>query len=138
MKKPVLISIKGTQKIENETNTTELMTEGFLVNRKNSYYLIYDESGATGFEGSKTTVKIEGDKKVTIIRNGKRRSQLIVEGNKRNIGYYDTGYGELMLGVSAQKITTTINNNGGDLKLKYVLDINSALVSENELFINVK
>jgi uncharacterized beta-barrel protein YwiB (DUF1934 family) len=137
MKKNVLITIKGTQKIDNQIETTELTTQGFLMNKDNKYYIIYDESKATGFDGSKTTLKLEGDNKITITRKGKTQSELIVEGEKRNVGYYDTGYGEMLLGVSADKIKNSININGGDLYFKYILDINSAMVSENEVAVKV-
>jgi uncharacterized beta-barrel protein YwiB (DUF1934 family) len=138
LKKDVLISIKGTQTIDDHSETTELTTQGVLIDKEGKYFIIYDESEATGFNGSKTTLKLEGDNKVTIIRNGKTNSELIVESEKRNIGHYDTGYGEMMLGVSADKIESNINKNGGDLYFKYVLDINSAMVSENEVSIKVR
>ena len=43
-----------------------------------------------------------------------------------------------MIVISADDIKSYINDNGGDLYLKYTIDINSGLLSENEMFINIK
>ena len=43
-----------------------------------------------------------------------------------------------MIGISGDEIKSGVNDNGGDLYLKYTIDINSGLLSENEMFINIK
>ena len=51
MKKDVMISIKGIQKSEGDRDEVELMTFGNFYKRNNNYYITYDESEATGFQG---------------------------------------------------------------------------------------
>lgn len=138
MKKDVLITIKGVQKIENEKDTTELFTQGNFYKKNNSYYITYDESKATGFEGSTTTLKVEGTQKITLIRSGSIRSHLIVQNGERSIGHYGTSEGNLAIGVFTKKINSSLSDSGGDLYFSYNLDINSSLLSENEVYINVK
>ena len=138
LKKDVLIKIKGVASVDGEKEVIELTTIGNFYKKSNNYYLIYDESEATGYEGMTTTLKVEGNDCVTMERAGKTRSQLIIEKGKRHLCHYDTGNGELMIGVSAKKINSMLNDDGGELYFNYSLDINSSLASENEVFIDVK
>lgn len=138
MKKDVFITIKGVQRINEEKDTTELFTNGSFYKKNNHYYITYDESGATGFENSKTTLKVEGNNKVTLIRSGVSRSHLVIQKGSRNVGIYGTVAGELAIGVNAKVIDSKLDENGGDLFFSYSLDVNSSLLSENEIKISVK
>lgn len=138
MKKDVFITIKGVQIIEDEPDVTELFTQGCFYKKNNNYYITYDESEATGFEGCKTTLKVEADRKVTLLRSGKMRSHLIIERGARNVGHYGTEAGDLMVGVYTKSLSSSLTDDGGDVKFMYELDINNSLVSENEVFIHVK
>ncbi|MEG0571024.1 MAG: DUF1934 domain-containing protein [Oscillospiraceae bacterium] len=137
MKKEVLIKIKGIQVIDGEKSTTELFTLGNMYKKNDSYFLSYKESETTGFEGCNTILKIEGNEKVTLIRNGAMRSHLVAQQGMRNIGYYDTIAGQVQIGTYTKSITNTLNDEGGDVYFSYDLDINSSEVSENEVYINV-
>lgn len=99
-------------------------------------YKEYDEDNPS----SKITsiLKIEGNQKVTLIRNGGQNSRLILEKGQRHLCHYDTGYGSMMVGVFANRIHTDLTDNGGKLEVSYSLDINSGLTSINEIFINIK
>ncbi len=138
MKKDVFITIKGIQKVDHEKDTTELFTQGNFYKKNNSYYITYDESEATGFQGSTTTLKVEGNDKVTLIRSGNIRSHLIAQNGERNVGHYGTSEGNLSVGVYTKQINSELDENGGDLFFSYSLDINSNLISENEVYINIK
>lgn len=138
MKKNVIINIKGTQSFDDNDDIIELMTVGSFSKRGGSYYISYDETEATGFDGSKTTLKVDGDNCVTMSRTGNNRSQLIIEKGTRHQCSYDTAFGNVMMGVFANKIESNLSDSGGDLKVKYTLDFNASMASENELLINVK
>lgn len=138
MKKDVYISIRGIQAVDGDRDVTELFTQGRFYRRNNSYYITYDDSEATGYEGCKTTLKVEGSRKVTLTRSGASRSQLIVEQGERNIGHYGTIAGEMIIGVSTKLVRSSLTDSGGDLRFSYSLDVNSSLISENEVYINVK
>lgn len=43
-----------------------------------------------------------------------------------------------MIGVCTDEIRNELAETGGEIYLKYMLDINSSYMSENEMFINVK
>ncbi len=137
MKKGVFINITGVQIVDDQRDTTELYTEGSFYKKNNHYYIVYDESEATGFNDSRTTLKVEGDNKVTLMRRGKFNSHLIIEKNNRNVGHYDMEGGALAIGISTKSIQSNLSDKGGDLFFSYSMDINSSLVSENEVHIKI-
>ena len=118
-----LITIKGTMEQRGDTDTVELMTRGSLVHKDGAYYIVYKETEATGYEGCTTTVKVADDaRKVSMLRYGKQSSQLIIEKGTRHLCHYETGYGAISLGVSADVIEHALDENGGKLKFSYTLD----------------
>lgn len=138
MKKDVLISIKGIYKNDEDQDVVEMFTTGTYYKKNGDYYISYKESGATGFEGSRTTLRVEQEDRVTMQRSGPARSQLIIERGVRHQCHYDTGMGDMMIGVLGGSIRSTLGDCGGNLHFNYSLDINSLLTSENELYIHVK
>ena len=138
MKKDVLINIKSIHNSEGDHDVIELFTTGQYYRRGVCYYICYDESESTGFEGSTTTLKVELEKMVTLNRTGSANSQLIVERGVRHQCHYDVGYGDLLVGVQGSRIKSTLTDNGGELEIKYSIDINSMYTSENEMYIHIK
>ena len=134
-----MITIKGIQFADNDQESVELTTVGRLYRRGEAYYICYNESEATGFDGAKTTLKVEGDRRVTMRRTGENmRSQLIIEKGQRHQCVYDTGFGTMMLGISGDDIVSCLNDAGGHLQVRYTLDVNASMASENELQVDVE
>lgn len=138
MKKDVLISIKGIYDSEDDRDEVELFTTGTYYKKAGSYYICYDETEATGFEGSRTVLRVENEDKVTMNRSGKAKAQLIVERGVRHQCHYGLDMGDMMIGVLGSSIKSSLGDKGGSLEIKYSLDINSMLASENEMYISVK
>ena len=123
MEEKYLITIKGTMEQRGDTDTVELMTRGSLVHKDGAYYIVYKETEATGYEGCTTTVKVADDaRKVSMLRFGKQTSQLVIEKGTRHLCHYETGYGAISLGVSADVIEHALDENGGKLQFSYTLD----------------
>ena len=139
MKKDVLISIKGTVISEDAApDVIELVTAGRYYHKEGNYYISYKESETTGFKGVTTTLKVEGGNCVTLTRNGASGSRLVLEKGRRHLCHYDTGVGQLMVGVSGCRIDSRLNDGGGELTFHYTLDINSSQVSQNEVYISIR
>ena len=140
MQKDVLINIIGTQNNGTEEDRVELMTHGRLYEKHGKYYLCYEDSEATGFAGCRTVVKIEGNDRVTMTRKSeKARSELVIELGRRHLCHYDTGFGDLFIGISGNQIDTkSLNMNGGTVKFSYTLDVNTGFESKNSVTIEVK
>ena len=135
MKKEVLINLTSIQTVDKESTKTELITSGILEENGDEYTIQYNESEATGFDGSTTIVKVKGDKLVSIIRKGKVASELTIEKGTKHHCHYGTPFGDFVVGIFAHSIINEIKDFKGQLYLKYTIDINSSYVSDNEILI---
>ena len=120
----------------------ELMTRGSFVLKGGSYYVTYRETETTGYEGCTTTLKIAADgSRVAMLRFGKgggAGTQLLIEKGRRNLCHYETGFGSMTLGVTADEIDCQLTEKGGTARFAYLLDADSAeLVSRNRLEVTV-
>ncbi|MCL2037296.1 MAG: DUF1934 domain-containing protein [Oscillospiraceae bacterium] len=143
MNRDVSINIKSVQiaphSHEEERDTTELFTCGRLIskgNRIGDYTLSYSESEVTGFAGNKISLAVTEDNMVVMRRSGDCPSNLIIEKGKKHHCHYGTPYGDFMVGIYADDVQCNLNENGGGLYMKYTVDINSALMSKNEMYID--
>ncbi len=138
MKDNYLITIDGIQRNDVDEDKLSLTTLGSFYRRDDSFYIIYKETQATGFDGDVTMLKVEANRKVTMQRKGKTNSELTIERGQKHLCHYDTGHGNFVIGVLAKSIDNRLSDIGGHLSLSYSLDINSNAVSENELNITVR
>lgn len=115
------------------------MTRGSFTLREGSYYITYRETETTGYEGNVTTLKIAADaSRVAMLRFGPQASQLVIEKGRRNLCHYETGYGSVTLGVTADGIECGLTPKGGTARFSYLLDGDvSTLISKNSLEVTV-
>lgn len=137
MKKKVLISLTSIQHQDDDTSKTELLTKASFV-RENGFDIIsYEDTSATGFEGSVTTIKVDSGKNASIVREGTANSVLSLEIGRKHFCQYGTPYGCLQIGVYTHSIKNTIAEDGR-LYLKYTLDLNSSFLSDNEIIMTMQ
>ena len=92
------------QTADGATDSSELFTKGEFREHGGSYFIDYDESEATGYEGS----------------------------------HYGTEYGDCMIGISTNELRNGITGDGGEIYVRYTIDVNSGLMLTNEITIHVK
>jgi len=134
-----LVSIIGTQIVDGEADNIEVLTTCDYVSENGDIYIKYkeyDSDSPDQFVSS--VVKIEGENKVTIVHSGDRPSQLMLEKGRRHHCHYKTIMGDLLIGVFTDSIKSSLTDKGGNLWVKYTLDFNSGLVSQNEFKLNIK
>lgn len=136
--KNALITIKSTMREGGGVNETEVITSGIFRKINSGYELKYDETDATGFEGCKTTLKILNGSRIEFVRSGAYESELFIERGKKNFCLYGTPFGEMTLGCQAKNVESRLTDIGGKVSASYVLDINSALIGDYDLEIEVK
>ncbi|HPY83647.1 DUF1934 domain-containing protein [Ruminococcus sp. XPD3002] len=137
MKNNVLISLTSVQYQDDEKSETELLTRAKLYNVNGRDIISYEDTSATGFEGSVTTITVEGSKSASIIREGTANSVLSLELGRKHYCQYGTPYGSMQIGVYTHAIDNTIAKDGR-LYLKYTLDLNSSYLSDNEIIMKVE
>lgn len=137
MKKNVLISLTSIQYQNGDESRTELLTRADMYTENGCLVVSYEDTSATGFEGSVTTIKVNGCKDASIIRKGTANSVLSLEKGRKHFCQYGTPYGNLQIGVYTHSIENTLADNGR-LYFKYTLDLNSSYLSDNEIILTVQ
>lgn len=131
-----LITISTLQYDEfGEEDIIELVTRGRYAEKAGKQYISYEESGLTGFEGSTTTIKIDGNHAI-LKRKGRHNSKMEFELGVKRPCKYPTPYGEIQIQSKLIELENNLTENGGDAKLIYLLDIEN-MTMRNELTLNV-
>ena len=116
-----------------------LSQQDFYEATEKGYRISYEESEATGFEGSVTTLETEGCRKVTMNRTGTVEANLVVDIGEKQHCVYGTPYGDFMIGITAKTIRSDLDENGGMLFfLLCFVDVNSSYIGDFEIAIEVK
>lgn len=138
MDKNVIISVKGTQSTNNQVNIImELVTEGKYYKKDEAYFITYDESEVTGMNGTTTTLMVTDDV-VTLVRAGSVNSQFVFQQGQKHISYYDTEYGAFTVGVTANEVDVRIDDNGGEIRIDYQLEIDNNETGENDFCMSIR
>lgn len=138
MENNVIINMKSIQSVFNEKTETELVTKGNFFMERDTFRISYEDSEATGFEGSVTEISVIGDKYASIIRKGTTNSDLVIEQGKKHHCRYETPFGSMNVGIYTNEIKNRLSEEGGSLYMKYTIDIDSSYMSDNEIILDVK
>lgn len=136
--KDALIKIRSIQINEEDKDETEIITEGRYELKGSVCELRYDETEATGYEGSVTSVKAEHGKWLRMIRAGAANAELFVEVGRKNYCHYATPYGDMVMGVLAKSVNADVNEDGGRINAEYIIDVNSILLGNFSIDIDIK
>ncbi len=133
------MTLKSIQREEKDTSESTLDTEiQYYTNEDGERVIAYEESETTGMEGSNMQLRIAKDGMISIVRTGTYQTHLVVQKGKKHFCHYETPFGEFAVGVSAKWVRNELSDQGGKLALRYTVDANSTLLSDNEIQINIK
>ncbi len=136
MEKEVLVSISGLQFTEDNKEALEMITVGDYYKRNGKHYLLFDEA-MEGFEGiTKNMIKFN-DHMVDITKKGVTNVHMVFEEKQKNMTYYDTPFGNLLIGLSTNRVDVR-EEDAIDIKIDYSLDINYEFVSDCKISICLK
>ena len=137
MSRDVTIVLRSSQRYpQQEPEEMELTVHGKLYFRGGSVFISYEESAMTGMENTRTTLKVEPGR-VEIIRTGKNHSRLCFQEGLRHESLYRTPYGLLQLATVTHHLVTHMGQEGGTLSIRYQVELEGQLASENHLQIEV-
>ncbi len=137
MKHNVLISLTSIQWQDGEKTETELVTNAKYSTVSGCQVISYEDTSATGFEGSVTTIRTDKNKNASITRSGTANSVLSLEMGRKHFCQYGTPYGNMQIGVYTHTIRNELEKNGR-LYFKYTLDLNASYLSDNEIILEIK
>lgn len=137
MKKDAIIKIVSIRTTENGDDNFEMTVVGSVIHDGEKSVIEYvEENEETGRE--ETTITIIDSTTVNIMRVGQFSSEMSIEKNKRHLTFYRTPYGELTMGVYGNYVNWFRNGKNSVLKMKYSLDFNNDMVSENSMNIYIE
>lgn len=135
MKKKAIISVSSRQ--QGDSEEIKVMTPGIFYQKDNIYYVEYAETEISGMEGTITTMKIKPDR-FSLIRQGSTNTEMDFDKKEKSLSMYSTPYGTFELKIETKKLDVIINENGGDIYIKYMLNVAGHDTLDTTLKINIK
>ena len=133
MTKDVLVSISGkhidimddpARGYEVGEDGIEVVTPANYYCRNGKHYILYDEV-LEGMAGTiKNKIKITGTDCLEIMKSGVTSSHMVFEKNKKNLTYYKTPYGQMLVGVNTKNMEISVDEDQIGVKVAYELDVN--------------
>ena len=136
--KKVMISIKGLPVFSaDDEDAFELMTDGEYLQKDGISTFSYIESMLTGQDGLLTTFDVEHDR-VVLKRGDGLSGDMIFSENQKHHFLYDTPFGSVMLGIDTHSITKNMSDDGGNLEIRYDIEVDNVAVSQNLFKIDIR
>ena len=133
-----IINVLGTQTVDGERDSIEVITTGDMRREDGKIIITYPEfSEEDPNIRTDTTVVFDGSV-LSIERRGEMSSRLMLEKGRRHRCLYETPMGQMMIGIFTDSITAQMSDAGGEICASYQLDFNNSAVSYNEFRITVK
>jgi uncharacterized beta-barrel protein YwiB (DUF1934 family) len=134
-----MITIEGQQwGADEEPQAIRLTTEGQLYKKNDSWHVAYDESEATGLDGTRTTIRVDSDGTVTLLRSGSHEMEMIFVQGSRHITNMVTPYGNLAIGIYTTRAQSTLGADGGSIHLGYSIDFNQQETATQKLDLEIR
>ena len=136
--KKVMISIKGLPVFSaDDEDAFELMTDGEYLQKDGISTFSYIESMLTGQDGLLTTFDVEHDR-VVLKRGDGLSGDMIFSENQKHHFLYDTPFGSVMLGIDTHSIIKNMSDDGGNLEIRYDIEVDNVAVSQNLFKIDIR
>lgn len=140
MTKDVLLSISGLQfaaQDEEDATPVEVITAGDYYKKNGKHYILYDEV-TEGYEGNtRNIIKLTEDS-LDITKKGVSNVHMVFEKNKKNVSYYNTPFGSLLIGIDAKSVDIAETDDSIDVKVKYNLEVNYEHLADCSIVMNIK
>lgn len=136
MAKDVLVSVKGTQVIDGERDSIEVITSGTWYEKNGKQYVLYEETYEEMNETTKNVVKISPEL-VEVTKKGAISSRMVYEGGKKHMSNYMTPMGLIVLGITTKDIFVEASEDALRLEIQYAMEMNGQFASESMLEMSV-
>ena len=137
MDKSVTVVLKSRQSNGDETQDMEVMTDGEFYVRGEKKYLIFEEILEESMPPVKTMLKLLPEKAV-LTRKGPVEYQMEFECGKKNITYYNTPMGNLVLEIDTEEIDVVQEEHSLQVNIHYLLEMDGEPLSCSSIEICVK
>ena len=137
MTKEVLVKISGLQFAgEAENEPVEVITTGDYYKRNGKHYILYDEIMEGFPEPTRNIIKLD-EGMLDITKKGTTNVHMMFEKNRKNVTYYYTPYGSLLIGIDAKKVEVQEDEHTIDVKVDYALEVNYEHMADCSITMNI-
>ena len=125
MTKDILLSIRGLQITEDtQKDTVEVITPGEYYFRNGKHFFLYEEAEEGKQEITKNIIKVTDDY-MEVTKKGAVNVHMVFEKNKKNVTYYNTPFGSLLIGIDAYRVDVTQTPEEIEAYVEYALEVNN-------------
>ncbi|SHK20776.1 DUF1934 domain-containing protein [Hespellia stercorisuis] len=141
MTKDVLVTISGLHvdvlEGAGDNDSIEVITPGSYYLRNGKHYVLYEEvtEGIVGV--TKNKIKITGQDSMEIIKSGVSNAHMVFEKHKTNQTYYDTPFGQMLVGVNTRNLEVSVTEKNIDVRIDYELDVNHEPLADCKIRMNI-
>ena len=136
--KEVVIDVHSIHAFDEEgADSLDFSTDGMYRYENGSAHLWYWETEVTGLPGTRTSVEITPEG-VVVDRTGTVTSRMEFREGLKNFFPYETPFGLATMGMDTRRIRAAFDENGGNMELDYVLDLEHAAAIRNKFQLRVR
>lgn len=141
MIKNVLITVRGTQTVDQESETIETTHSGTYRSLPDMDVVLYeeimlDDAGNAG-GSTKNIMKIQ-DSQFTLVKKGAIQTEMHFAENHTFHGFYQTPIGVFDMTIHTTTLQIQTTEDRIDLKIQYALELNGMHVSDCDMKISVE
>lgn len=136
MKKSAIISLKSYNDLDSD-DVIEVVTPGEFIITDDGFKAIYEETELSGMGGTTTTLTVIDDS-LLLEREGNVSAKMDFKKGETSISLYNTPYGALDLQIHTEDLNVDINENGGVVTAKYLMELAGQPPITTKLSVNVR
>lgn len=138
MTEEVLVSIKGMQVMPQDgADEVEVVACGSYLQKNGKHYIRYEEA-VEGMEGTvKNLIKVDGNS-MEVTKRGLTNVHMVFEKDKKNMTYYGTPFGDLLIGIAATEVDVRDREKDIDVTVRYALEVNYEHMADCTISMNIK
>ena len=137
MTKDVLIKISGLQAMDGDSDDVEIITAGDYFQKNGKHYIVYEEA-MEGFEGTIRNVIKVTPTKMDVLKSGVTTAHMVFEQDQKALTRYVTPMGEMVVGLSTNRIRLEEQEDSLKVSVDYSLDINYEHMSDCRILVDVQ
>lgn len=138
MTKDVLIAIRGLQfETDMDADKIEIITVGNYYKRNNSHFVVFEEA-TEGTDGLTKSIIRFNETEFDLTKKGLVNAHMIFQQDKKNITNYATPYGNLAIGIEAEKIRLEESEHEISVNLRYALEVNYEYLADCNITMDIR
>lgn len=123
--------------VQDEEDLIEVVTPANYYCKNGKHYIIYDEVVEGSGSTIKNKIKISGTDSLEIMKSGASNTHMVFERNKKNLTYYRTPYGQMLVGLNTKNMKVDVTEQAIRVQVDYELDVNHEPMADCKIRMNI-